>query len=166
VIYPADIIDRLQEVEAVGWVGVVFRYMLAGLPPDRENSRGARWNPPETRAIYVSLDRETMLAEANFYIGQQPRAPKVKRTLYRIGVELSSVIDLSEWARLSAFGIDRKSFASVGYEQFQMIGGSAEWLGHDGLLVPSARSNGTNLVIYPNRQTSSYKFTVLDDEEL
>jgi len=48
----------------------------------------------------------------------------------------------------------------------QMIGGAVEWLGHDGLLVPSARSEGTNLVIFPNKQTPDYRFEILESENI
>jgi hypothetical protein len=46
----------------------------------------------------------------------------------------------------------------------QRIGGAVEHLGHDGLLVPSARHPASNLVIYPNQQTGDYGFVVLSEE--
>ena len=39
-------------------------------------------------------------------------------------------------------------------------------MGHDGLLVPSVRSEGVNLVIFPDQKNSEYRFEVLDSEEL
>src|SRR5262245_37769945 len=140
--------------------------MFSGFSPDRENSRGARWNPPEVPAIYTSLKRETAIAEGDYYIALQPRRPWPRRTIHRIKVVLSSVIDLSNWELLAKFGVNRKSFDSTDYFATQLLGGAAEWMKHDGILVPSARASGKNLIIYPNRQTESYRFIPVDSEEL
>src|SRR5437016_13018236 len=113
--------------------------MFGELPPDRENHRGARWNPPETPAIYTSLNRETALAEADYYINLQPLRPQAPRRMYRIGIALNSVLDLSDWEALATFGLQRNAFGSTNLGQSQLLGGAVEWLGHDGLLVPSAR---------------------------
>jgi RES domain-containing protein len=166
VIYDPEIIDRLQEFEARAWQGIVFRCMLSEFPPDRENSRGGRWNPPETRAIYTSIDRKTVLAEAEYYLRVQPVIPKVARTLYEIDIALSSVLDLSKWNILATLGLKKSSASSSDYAAFQMVGGATEWLGHDGILVPSVRSSGRNLVIFPNRQTTNYRFEVVGAERL
>ncbi len=47
-----------------------------------------------------------------------------------------------------------------------MVGGAAEWLKHDGILVPSARALGTNLVIFPNQQSATYRFEVKGSERV
>jgi hypothetical protein len=47
-----------------------------------------------------------------------------------------------------------------------MIGGAVSWLGHDGLLVPSARrDSGTNLVIF-RQDLSSDEFHLIDEETI
>jgi RES domain-containing protein len=140
--------------------------MFGTFSPERQNSRGARWNPPETPAIYTSLTRETVLAEADYYINLQPFRPRAVRKIYRIDIALHSVLDLSSWESLASLGIDRSAFSALNYIGTQMIGGAAEWLKHDGILVPSARGPGINLVIFPNQQSQDYRFQVLDVEEL
>lgn len=164
--YDRQIVARLEEFNPQVWEGVVFRHMFGSFPPERENIKGARWNPPETPAIYTSLARETALAEADYYISLQPLRPTAIRKIYRINVALRSVLDLSRWDSLAAFGIDRKSFSAFDYSDTQMIGGAAEWLEHDGILVPSARGFGVNLVIFPNQQSQDYRFETVDFEEV
>ena len=44
--------------------------------------------------------------------------------------------------------------------------GAIAWLGNDGLLVPSARADGVNLVIFPNQQRADYEFRVLTSEAI
>jgi RES domain-containing protein len=139
--------------------------MFADYLPERENTLGARWNPPEVPAIYTSLARETVIAEAEYQISMEPRRPLVRRTIYRIEVSLQSVLDLSAAETLADLGLDQAELAAIDHTACQRIGGAVEWLEHDGLLVPSARAaDGVNLAIYPNRQGPEYKFRVLDSE--
>lgn len=165
-IYDREILEALEDLSAMPFEGIVFRHMFFGFLPDRENSRGARWNPPETPAIYTSMDRETAIAEADYYVNSQPSRPWPGRRVYRIALVLRSVLDLSAWDVLTKLGLTHDSFASTEHLQSQLIGGAAEWLKHDGILVPSARASGNNLVVYPNRQAANYKFEVLDFEDI
>lgn len=165
-IFDRETIQALEQFSPAPWEGIVFRHMFATFPPERENVRGARWNPPQTPAIYTSLIRETAVSEADYYIGLQPIKPRARRIVYRIGVTLNSVLDLSDRPTLSRLGLNEESLASIDHSDCQTIGGAVEWLAHDGLLVPSARAEGVNLVIFPNRKKPDYRFDVLDSEEL
>jgi RES domain-containing protein len=136
--------------------------MFASFPPDRENTLGARWNPPEVPAIYTSLTRETVVAEAEYQMGMEPLRPPVRRTVYEIGLTLSAVLDVSSQSVLGRLGLSEPDLMANDHFACQMVGGAVEHLNHDGLLVPSVRSPaGGNLVIYPNRQTAEYQFQVL-----
>jgi RES domain-containing protein len=160
-----EIVRALAEISSSQWNGIVYRHMFADYRPDRENTLGARWNPPGIPAIYTSLSRETVLAEVEHQLSMEPLRPTVRRTLYSIEVALSSVLDLSSWAVLQTVGLSRENLADIDHAPCQRIGGAVEHLEHDGLLVPSARlMGGTNLVIYPNWQTSQYRFRVIDSE--
>jgi RES domain-containing protein len=166
-VFDRETIEALECLQAAPWTGVVFRHMWAEFEPERANTRGARWNPPGCAAIYASLDRETCLAEANYQLNLQPVRIRAKRSIYRIRIVLSKVLDLSDWQTLIKLGLDQDRFLSDKYEEIQKIGGAAEWMKHDGIFVPSARAVGRNLVIFPNQQEiESYKFEVLEREEL
>ena len=165
-VFDRETIRALEQFTPVPWEGIVFRHMFADFPPERENVRGARWNPPQIPAIYTSVGRETAIAEADYYIGLQPIKPRARRIVYRIQVTLASVLDLSGSPALSKLGLNDESLASIDHSECRRVGGAVEWLGHDGLLVPSARTDGTNLIIFPNRKTPDFRFEVLDSEEL
>lgn len=138
--------------------------MFATYAPDRENTLGARWNPSGVPAIYTSLVRETALAEAEFQIAMQPLRPKAKRTIYGIRVTLVSVFDLSTPTLLAAMGISARELADMDMQDCQRVGAAVEHSQHDGLLVPSARHDGQNLVIYPRRATSEFRFEIISEE--
>ncbi|HEV7767039.1 MAG TPA: RES domain-containing protein, partial [Thermoanaerobaculia bacterium] len=93
-IYAPAMLDMLQSGAVSAWEGTVYRHMFGNHPPVRGNTTGARWNEPPLEAIYTSCERETALAEAEYYIMSQPLRPKAKRVLYRIRISLSNVIDL------------------------------------------------------------------------
>ena len=157
-------LDRLQSVEPQSWEGVAFRHMWLDYRPDRENTRGARWNPPDVRAIYLSLSRKGVLAEAEHQIAMQPVPPRGRRTVYKVQIAPSAALDLTHDAVLSELGIGHEELAADDMGACQEVGGAAAWLEADGILVPSARAEAVNLVIYPSNASPDYSFDVLDED--
>jgi RES domain-containing protein len=159
-----DLLEALAELKASSWSGRVWRHTFADNPPDKANGRGARWNPPGTHALYVSLERDTALAEAEHHIALQPIRPKAKRTMYQLDLELSNVLDLSDPVVLEGLGVDRAALSGLEFTACQRVGGAAAFMGHDGILVPSGRHPGVNLVIFVSNQPSDAEFRVRDAE--
>jgi len=162
--YEQALLDKIGGSPVVKWEGEVFRHMLGDWPPERENVRGARWNPPQVAAIYASLERDVALAEAQYYIDLQPVPPQSRRVLYRVSVRLSKVVDLRKLDELRRYGISAADLGTLEHQKCQPVGGAIAHLGFDGLLVPSARAKGANLVIYPSGQDASYRFEKVDYE--
>lgn len=162
-IYEPQFLDFLQEQESGKWEGKVFRHMFADYPPQRENTGGARWNPSGVAAIYTSLKRATALAEADHKISLQPVRPRVRRTIYQIHVHLDKALRLPQNA-LDHLGATAEVIAAIDLGPCQMIGGAVAWLEYDGMIVPSARHKGSNLVIFPMNQIVGYALEVVDEE--
>lgn len=105
-LYPPELLDRLQAITPAPWAGQAFRHMFGDYPPDAENTRGARWNPPGVAAIYTSLARDGALAEAEHQIAVQPipHAPGAPstRSNSRLPASWTSPIPIS--SRASASG--------------------------------------------------------------
>ena len=118
--------------------------MFGDYPPDAENTRGARWNPPGVAAIYTSLAREGALAEAEHQIAIQPVPPRARRTIYTLKLALTSVLDLTDVELLRDLGVGAAELAADDMTTCRQLGGAAHWLERDGLLLPSARSSNTN----------------------
>lgn len=89
----------------------------------------------------------------------QPFVPsKLRFVLHEVKVRLHNVLDLSSQADLDALGVDRAKLGelsyverAIEYPRTQDIAEVAHFHGHDGLLVPSARSQATNLIVFCER---------------
>jgi len=165
-VYPPELLDALESMGMEPWRGTVFRHMFNDFPPERENTRGARWNPPKTGAIYTSLKSETALAEIEYHLSLQPVRPSVSRHMFTVDVEVEHLVDLSTDEALQAAGLDTEALAATYYATCQTVGGAVAWLGCGGMLVPSARAHGVNLVLFPHAGDNGYSFEVTNDELL
>src|SRR5436305_11063320 len=120
-IYRPELLDLLQAARTSAWSGEVYRHMFGTYPPTRPNVGGARWNPPGLEAIYASRERETALAEAEYYIQLQPARPKAARTLYTLRVIVPSLVDLTAPELLAQAGITNAILLASDFGPSQQI---------------------------------------------
>jgi RES domain-containing protein len=166
VVYDEDLLHALEDAPHGPYVGEAFRHMFAGYSPLLANTNGARWNPPDVPAIYASIDRKTALAEAEYRISLEPFRPRAKRTLYQLAVRLENVVDLTDPGLLASVGITDAELTDFTFVACQPVGGAVAWLGHDGMIVPSARNDGQNLVIFPASISASGAIEVMSEEDI
>lgn len=150
-------LDALEDAQID--LGRVMAYRVLVLRPrqDRatptdfmkENTLGARWNPPGVAAIYSSLERETAGAEGAHLMSLNN--PTGRFQLGELTLQLERVVDLRTEERLASAQVTRENIESSDHTACRLIGSACAWLGMSGLLVPSARRWPTpNLVIYPH----------------
>jgi RES domain-containing protein len=162
VVLEKALIDKLQLLEPEPWSGPVYRHVLGNRDPLLPNTRGARWNPPGVDTLYSSIERATALAEGDYLIAVQPVPLRVRRVIHRLRVTLQSVIRLTDTGLLHQLGIDEIALTDPDHGTCRKVGHAAAWLEHDGLLVPSARAAGQNLIIFVNNTDAEVE--VLDSE--
>jgi RES domain-containing protein len=68
--------------------------------------------------------------------------------VFQLDVDVPGVVDLTAGVALDAVGLTMGDVAADDHRPCQRVGGAAAWLGRCGLLVPSARAAGGNLVIF------------------
>lgn len=163
---PAKLFERLAALPLERWQGTAFRHMFGSYPPDRENTSGARWNPPGVAAIYASLSRAGVLAEAEHQIVVQPIPTRARRNLYELHIVLNGVFDLTDLRLLAEFGVDEDGLGADDMLACREVGAAAASLACDGILVPSARTEATNLVIFAANLGPEARFDVRRREEL
>jgi RES domain-containing protein len=164
--YPRALLEQLGELRSSPWSGRLFRWTFEGTPPDRPNTRGARWNPPDVAALYTCFSRRGVVAESDYLIAAQGIAPTRKRQVHTFELSLNSVLEITDRAVLARLGIDQVALTSDDQSKCQLVGGAVERLSHDGLIVPSARSSATNLVIFVNRRPLDASLELIETETI
>ena len=158
--------DLLEEFGTSPWEGSVWRHVLGERDPTIPSYRAGRWAPEGKFAVlYSSLDREAAIAEADFVISQFSIPPSKKRRVCRIEIKLQSTLDLTVKDRLSLLGVDIDNYQGP-WDICQEIGAAANLLGHDGILAPSARYAGDNLMILTENLGNACLVEARDEEEL
>lgn len=145
--YDPRLLDAIEGMPEEDWRGRVWRHMFNDYTPDRVNTLGARWNPAGVGAIYTALDRSTALAEGQHAIDVQPRRTYARRVLYQVEVSVPKLVNLTAPGALRAVGLTMDDVSADDHTACQRVGGAVAWLERGGLIVPSARAAGENLVI-------------------
>jgi RES domain-containing protein len=144
-----DLLDALDAHEGVAFEGDVWRIVREGRDVLLGYPSKARWDPGGFDVIYTALAREGALAEIYFHLSRQPVFPsQVKSVLYRIRVSTQRTLKLVDLAAVEALGVASEHFSGLDYGRTQEIGDAANFLGFDGILAPSARWQGQNLVLF------------------
>lgn len=165
-IHEPRLLDALESLGATSYQGVVWRHMFNEYPPELANTRGARWNPSGVAAVYASTLGETAIAEAQHAMDIQPLRPRPRRrVLYELRVSLAQVVDLTG-GHHATVGLSDQDLVSDDFTACQAVGGAVVWLGYDGLLVPSARADGSNIVILVDALAAETHFERVAENEL
>ncbi len=166
-IFDQSVLDALEAVAQESWEGDVWRVVFGSRNPLLANTTGARWNPRDTAALYTSLERGILLAELDHLRSlQTPPTRRSAYRLHRIYVRVDRLLDLRDRSLLASMGVEEADLVGDDHAACQEVGGAAAWLGCDGILVPSARAKGDNLVIFVNRQEPDAALDVIESQEI
>ena len=152
--YDPLLLDALEDL-VDKWAGTVWRAVIEGTDPFRPNQRGARWNPPLVEALYCSLTPEAASKELEHILASQPVEVTRKRVVHKVTVRFKRVLDLREPDVLAEFGYGSDVILGDDHAPTQYLGGAIHWLGCVAVIVPSARHEGYNIVVFPNKMDES-----------
>jgi RES domain-containing protein len=138
----------------------VYRVLFTGRDPTIGSLAGGRWAPPqEIPVLYTSFDAEGALSEVYYHFSQQPVFPTAPVTIHTMFVTTKNTARLTERALLDGLGLGRATLHGTDYAHCQRIGYAAHFLGLDGLVVPSARHDSNNLVLFLDKLDSDPEVT-------
>jgi hypothetical protein len=152
-IHDRVILDALEALDPQAFSGTVWRVTRIG----RESLRGAaahgRWSPSgEFEVLYTSLVRDGAVAEIGYRLSLQPVWPsRIEHEIHTIKVQTEHSLRFADVESLTPFGVDAARYRSFDYTATQAIAAAASFLGFDGLIVPNARFDCSNLVIFTER---------------
>jgi len=151
------LLDALETLQRRSFENVVWRSTREGNDPTICWRSGGRWDDRTYDVLYTSINRATAIEERRFHLHQgQPLPPsKVNYELFEIEVKLSQVVNLTEKTLLQTLGLDIGGFGRASYlhrekeyPSSQQIAEACSFLGADGILVPSARTDSDNLIAF------------------
>jgi RES domain-containing protein len=162
-LHDPKLLDAVESLAIAGaWSRAVWRQTIGKRDPLVPNSRGARWNPPGTDALYCSLSEAGARAEVANLLGRQPIPTSKPLVMSQLEVTLGKVVDVRDAPDLRALGLDAAAMLAEQWHVAQRVGGATAWLGFAGMLVPSARHDDGNLVIFVNNLEPADRVTGRD----
>jgi len=151
------LLDALEALPDGPFEGRAWRVVRDGRDPTQCSANGGRWDDGTFDVLYTSTGADGAIGEMYFHVSRgQPVIPSLVRyRLYELAISLASCVEIAGLDTLAALGLKTSAFGRLSYEErageyprTQEIGEAAHFHGRGGLLVPSARSDHTNLVIF------------------
>lgn len=152
-VHDRGILDALESLEPEGLEATVWRVTRRGRDPIRGAIANGRWNAiGEFEVLYTALQREGALAEVGYRLTLEPVWPtRIRHELHMLKMKAERVLKFKNIAELAPLGVDAARFGSFEYQATQAIAAAAHFLEFDGLVVPSARFDGLNAVLFLDR---------------
>ncbi|WP_108260251.1 RES family NAD+ phosphorylase [Mangrovicoccus ximenensis] len=153
----AALLDALEAIEPVIFDAPVWRLVREGRDPLQCSASGGRWDDASFPVLYTSMTEAGALEEMRFHLmrGQPVMPSKVRYEMFRIGLALDRALQFLDIAALATAGLRTEHFGRLSYAErqgeyprTQQIGEAAHFLDFDGLIVPSARSEARNVVVF------------------
>ena len=108
------------------------------------------------------MDRDGAIAEVDAWLIEMTPRPDRPIRVHQIRVELINRIAIETMAQLGGLGVDVGRFTDRSYHRTREIGDAANFLGFDGMLVPSARWPCMNLVMFLGNHDARQKLEVTE----
>ncbi len=165
----SHLVDAIDRLDPISYAGDVYRHVAAGRHPlsgAGARSLGGRWNPPQSFATLYLGDRKTAVeAEFRRMARRQGLDPSsfLPRRLYRLEVDLQAVVDLTG-AQVLPDALADADFGLDDLTVTQAIGEAAQYLGREGILVPSAAGDGKVLAVFIDRLLPESRVDDIDFE--
>jgi len=152
-IHDRAILDALEALDAASFNGTVWRVTRKGREPVRGAAADGRWSASgEFEVLYTSLDRDGALAEIGYRLSLEPVWPsRIEHEIHAIRVEAGRILRFADVASLAPLGVDVARYRTFEYAATQALAAAAHFLEFDGLIVPNARYDCANLVIFTER---------------
>ncbi|WP_350334292.1 RES family NAD+ phosphorylase [Coralliovum pocilloporae] len=154
------LIDAIEAISPLPFSGSVWRVTREGRDPTQCSRSGGRWDDGTFDVLYTSAERLGAISEMKFHImrGQPVIPSRVAYKLYEIDVALDRTLQLLDLAALKSIGLDITRYGQLSYDdkgaeypRSQDIAEVAHFLDYDGLVVPCARYDCSNVVVFCDR---------------
>ncbi|OED40204.1 hypothetical protein AB833_12300 [Chromatiales bacterium (ex Bugula neritina AB1)] len=156
----SDLIDAVESCESISIRQSIWRVVLDGRDPCQCSSPGGRWDNETFEVLYTSQLQDGAIAEMLFHLkkGQPVLPSKLTYRIFELNLDLDDVLNLGDKDLLSPLGVNTAQFGKLTYAnrndeytRTQKIGETAHFLGFSGIVLPNARWNCNNVVLFCDR---------------
>jgi len=151
---PRDLklLDVIEGFERETIAQSVWRVARENRDPLQGGRSPSRWCIGSFDVLYTSLEKNGALAEIYELLNSQPVWPsKIKSFVHQISIQTSDVLRLTDLKILERLGVDATRYTTRDYQRTQEIADAAYFLGFSALIVPSARWQCHNMVVFTDR---------------
>lgn len=149
----SDLLDALEASKKIEHHGTVWRVVRADRDPLRSSAPGGRWDDGTFDVLYTSVKQDGAIAEMHYHLSRgQPVFPsQMDFKLHELAVKLDRGLMLADLTAVEALGVDTSRYGALDYSRTQEIAEAAHFYDFDGLIVPNARWNCQNVVVFTDR---------------
>ena len=147
-----DLLEQLEGCAERPFEGTVYRVVWAdGSPVQGSTVARGRWNSPDGgfEVLHTSLQSDGAGTEFEAFWSLFEQRPDRPALNWKLRVRLRRVVEL-EFEQLAELGVPQAEYEGRDYSRTQEISDALSYLGCDGLIVPSARHDGRNLILFMN----------------
>lgn len=163
-----ELVQRVDQLGRTTWSGRTFRYTATKRDPlSGAGARlfGGRWNPKDIFAtVYLATPIEACLGEVERTAVSQGTTPesmlRADFSLHEIEVAGIPVLDLRDTNALDHVGLTLSDIEDADWTACQSVGNAAWFLGHAGVLAPSATGDGHVLAAFETRASPYLQVSV------
>lgn len=161
-VHDSAVLDKLESIGHVLFEGNVWRVTRKEHGALKGSSANGRWSPSgEFEVLYASLEFEGAYAEIGYRLSLEPVWPsRIKHEIHLIDLQLDRALRLADLSVLSGLGVNTAKYESFDYSATQAIASAAHFLEFDGLVVPSARYDCSNLAVFMDRLGEGHRLEV------
>ena len=150
------LLDAISALPSGTFSGSAWRVTREGRDPTQCSAVGGRWDDRTFDVLYTSTKADGAIAEMYFHMSRgQPVIPSLVRYhLHELRIRVANCLKLT-LDDLQTLGFRTATFGQLSYfereqeyPRTQEIAEIAYFLGRDGLIVPSARSDHDNLIVF------------------
>jgi RES domain-containing protein len=151
------LLDAIERLPVVRYSGTAWRIVGNGRDPLQCSAAGGRWDDRTFDVLYTSTKADGAVAEMYFHLSRgQPVVPSLMQyRLFELGVIIEDCVTVTSLDELAALGLATGAFGRLSYVDrvkeypgTQEIAEAAHFHERRALLVPSARSEHPNLVVF------------------
>ena len=165
-IHDPELLEKISSFPSITFSDLVYRTTRNSLDPLAGSTRNGRWHRgSKCTALYTSLSPDGAMAEIAYHWSLLTPLPSKPVVLHKLKIRVDHALRLL-MCDLNDLGINEDQFDNTLYERTQEIGTAISFMEFDGLIIPSARWECENLVVFEDNLSTDNVFEVIESTEV